>query len=138
MTDQAFEQEVLKSSVPVLVDFWAPWCTPCRVQGPILEELAKELEPGRAKVGIRLNHRLQLTAEGLIAWARERGGLPSKRELMCFGSRFGQNDPVVLRQDKEPITRKKRLELAFASLQSDYAQANRQNYIHPSAQRIVL
>lgn len=41
-TDQNFEQEVLKSSVPVLVDFWAPWCGPCQVMGPIIEDLAKE------------------------------------------------------------------------------------------------
>lgn len=41
-TDQNFEQEVLKSSVPVLVDFWAPWCGPCQVMGPIIKDLAKE------------------------------------------------------------------------------------------------
>lgn len=42
-TDQNFEQEVLKSEKPALVDFWAPWCGPCRVMGPIIEELAKEM-----------------------------------------------------------------------------------------------
>lgn len=42
-TDQNFSQEVLKSNQPVLVDFWAPWCTPCRVQGPIIEKLSKEV-----------------------------------------------------------------------------------------------
>lgn len=49
-TDQNFESEVLKSAVPVLVDFWAPWCGPCQVMGPIIDELAKEFE-GKAKVG---------------------------------------------------------------------------------------
>lgn len=42
-TDQNFEQEVLKSEKPALVDFWAPWCGPCQVMGPIIEELAKEM-----------------------------------------------------------------------------------------------
>lgn len=50
LTDQTFEAEVLKSTVPVLVDFWAPWCGPCRVQGPIIEELAKEMDATKFKI----------------------------------------------------------------------------------------
>lgn len=41
-TDSTFDQEVLKSQTPVLVDFWAPWCGPCKIVGPIVDELAKE------------------------------------------------------------------------------------------------
>ncbi len=42
ITDQNFQAEVLDSKTPVLVDFWAEWCYPCRIVGPIVEELAKE------------------------------------------------------------------------------------------------
>lgn len=49
LTDQNFEEEVLKSSTPVLVDFWAAWCGPCRVIAPVIEELAEELT-GKVKV----------------------------------------------------------------------------------------
>jgi len=49
LTDQSFEAEVIKNDQPVLVDFWAEWCGPCKMQGPIVEELAKEFE-GKAKV----------------------------------------------------------------------------------------
>ena len=49
-TDANFDQEVLKSSQPVLVDFWAPWCGPCKMIAPIVEEISKEYE-GKLKVG---------------------------------------------------------------------------------------
>ena len=45
-----FETEVLNCQVPVLLDFWAPWCNPCKVVGPIIEQLAEEYS-GRLKVG---------------------------------------------------------------------------------------
>jgi thioredoxin 1 len=49
-TDQNFETEVLKSDKVTLVDFWAPWCGPCQMMGPIIEELAKE-EGEKFKIG---------------------------------------------------------------------------------------
>jgi thioredoxin 1 len=49
-TDQNFESEVLKSDKPVLVDFWAEWCGPCQMMGPILDELAEEFKE-KYKIG---------------------------------------------------------------------------------------
>lgn len=50
LTDDNFEAEVLKSDVPVLVDFWAPWCGPCQMMGPFVEELANELDASKVKI----------------------------------------------------------------------------------------
>ena len=50
ITDASFEQDVLKADGPVMVDFWAEWCGPCRMVGPVVDEIAGEYE-GKAKVG---------------------------------------------------------------------------------------
>ncbi len=49
LTRENFEAEVLKSNLPILVDFWAPWCGPCRMMAPVLDELSEELA-GKAKI----------------------------------------------------------------------------------------
>jgi thioredoxin 1 len=57
-----FEVEVVNSDVPVLVDFWAPWCGPCKMIGPIVEELAGEFD-GKVKMGkVNVDHNQELAA----------------------------------------------------------------------------
>ena len=53
VTDASFEADVLNSTTPVVVDFWAEWCGPCKMNGPSLEEIAKELGP-KAKI-VKIN-----------------------------------------------------------------------------------
>ena len=91
-----FEAEVLKSDIPVLVDFWAPWCMPCRMMSPILDELSAELD-GKIKVtklnteepenqGLAIEYQIQsipnmkLFKDGKVA--EEFIGLRSKESLL--------------------------------------------------------
>lgn len=50
LTASNFQEEVMKSETPVLIDFWAPWCGPCRMVGPVVEQISDELD-GKIKVG---------------------------------------------------------------------------------------
>lgn len=68
ITKDNFEAEVLRSDVPVLVDFWAPWCAPCQMLAPVICQLAAEYE-GTAKVGkINVDEEPQLAAQfGIVS-----------------------------------------------------------------------
>ena len=94
ITDQSFDTDVLKASTPVLVDFWAEWCGPCKMIGPALEELAKDMA-GRVtvakvnidenpqtpmKYGVRGIPTLILFKGGQVA-ATKIGALPSSKLL---------------------------------------------------------
>lgn len=67
LTNENFQNEVLKSEIPVLVDFWAAWCGPCRMVAPIVEEIAKEYM-GKVKVGkINVDEQPELASAFRIA-----------------------------------------------------------------------
>ncbi len=63
-TEANFQAEVLSSPVPVLVDFWAEWCGPCRVLGPIIEEIASEVDESKLKIGkVNVDQNAHLSTE---------------------------------------------------------------------------
>jgi thioredoxin 1 len=103
LTQENFSEEVLKSDVPVLVDFWAPWCGPCKVQGPIVEELSAEYEGKPAKIAkVNVDENAALASQY---------GVMSIPTLMVF--KGGQPvDQLVGLQQKDTL--KERLEKAMA------------------------
>ncbi|MGD9201436.1 MAG: thioredoxin [Chitinispirillia bacterium] len=70
-SDQKFEENVLQSDQPVLVDFWAPWCGPCRMVGPIIENVAQKTE-GKAKV-----YKLNVDENPLVSRKYNITGIPT-------------------------------------------------------------
>ena len=70
LTKENFEELVLKADKPVMVDFWAPWCMPCRMIAPVVEELAEEME-GKAYVG-----KVNVDEEGDLARAYRVNSIP--------------------------------------------------------------
>ena len=83
LTKENFEEEVLKSEIPVLVDFWATWCGPCKAMAPILEEIASE-NAGKLKVA-----KLDVDSQSAIA---QQYGVMSMPTFMIFkgGKRVAQ------------------------------------------------
>src|SRR5579875_2819304 len=85
VTDNSFQAEVIESEVPVLVDFWAPWCGPCRMVAPVVEEIAKEKADALKVVKLNIDENQQ-TAMSF--------GVMSIPTLMVF--RHGQQVKTVI------------------------------------------
>jgi len=96
ITIDNFESEVMQSASPVLVDFWAPWCGPCKMIGPLIEQLAEEYS-GRVKVG-----KVNIDEENALA---DQHGIASIPTLLLFkdGALAGQKIGVAPKHEIEAM-----------------------------------
>ena len=87
VTDASFQAEVIESETPVLVDFWAPWCGPCRVVAPVLEEIAQERDNLRiVKLNVDENQQTAANFEVLSipTLILFKGGAPVKKVIGAY------------------------------------------------------
>lgn len=91
ITGDNFQKEVIESEIPVLIDFWAPWCGPCQMQGPVMEDIAGEY--GSVKVG-----KINVDEEQALA---VRYGITSIPTLMYFKDGKDVNTLVGLRSKEQ-------------------------------------
>ena len=96
ITSDNFESEVLKSSIPVLIDFWAPWCGPCKMISPVIEQIAGEYS-GRLKVG-----KINIDENSALA---EQHGIVSIPTLIIYkdGAMAAQKNGAAPKNDIEAL-----------------------------------